>query len=664
MPITSTALIRGGNQLDKLKTDLLTRQFQLRQFWRPLSLRQDYWAQMYTLLDVLQQSKPLGVARRFVSNEPRTGLDAALSILTRNPTTWRIPLRGAEDENQEMRRRVGRIERTLEGLVYDLDELFGMRLQAPLWKQVVFQGLLRGMIWGKFHITTEALQYRRSPLIAEIYDSRRVFPHVDSWGLNHVIIEKPTNLGDLVATYPEVYGDFLDRSDYDPSTPAMKIEFWSNDRGERKGMTAVLGLVGAPTASGSFTGSVAGDTSSKDSRWLVQPFLHGYTYDELPVVGVPVNGAHMAHKPPIRSPLEERLQERADLMSMDSLNWHGANSWVAELGRGILSSVEEQVPQYNELVATVFQHLTLNTYDTLVFKTPTGELPEFERGIGASIALTPQESVESLQPHPMTNDVYRLMQILQEERQKGILSNVLQAVTPNLASGVLLQQITNAALSSLDPFLQGAQQFGIRMGTSILAQMQKAAPVIGSFDLQAATPKKTWFTIEFDPATELDQGRHYRPVPVMKPALPDDLTVRMTAARMALDPRRPMLSLMTVLEDILFVDDPTAEADRMWEDLALQDPVIILEQMAQSLERHGEMEMAARIRQQEFATKFVEEAKIRQLTGSMPGQGGGGFDVPGPESGPLSLNTARDGSENPQLEGAEGLGAMGTRTGV
>jgi hypothetical protein len=335
---------------------------------------------------------------------------------------------------------------------------------------------------------------------------------------------------------------------------------------------------------------------------------------------------------------------------------------VAELGRSILSAVEEQVPQYNEIVATIFQHLSAETYGTWIFKTPTGEIPEFAPNSNSRIALTPQESVEHLTPQPMSADAYRLMELLQEERQKGILSNVLQAVTPNLSSGVLLQQITNAALSSLAPFQSGPEQFGVRMGTTILAQMQKAAPIIGKFELQAATPKKTWFNIEFDPATELDIGRHYRPVPVMKPALPDDLTVRMTAARMALDPRRPMLSLMTVLEDILFIDDPAAEADRLWEDLAQQDPVIILEQMAMALERHGEMEMAARIRDQEFAVSFQEEMKIRQITGSVPGRQG--FDVPGPEAGPLSLSTQRTGTERNLPEGAEAAGAAGMRATV
>ncbi len=661
MALPAAAVIQSKRQLDMLKDALLTRQRQLKNYWRPLNLRQDYWLQMYRLMDVLQQSKPLGVARRFISNEPRTGVDAAWAILTRNPTVWRIPLKGAEDENQEVRRAVGRIERTLEGLVYDLDELFGMRLQPSLWKQVVFQALIRGMVWGKFHITTEALQYRRSPLIAEIYDARTVFPHVDQWGLNHVLIEKPTTLGDLVASYPHIYADMIHTSAYDPHTPALKLEYWSNDRGERKGIAAVLATVGSAVSTGSVTGMASGDTMGKDARWVVPPFFHGYTYDELPVVGVPVNGLALSHTPPLSSPLESRLQERADILSMSALAWNGANSSVAEIGRSILSSVEEQVPQYNELVATVFQHLTQDTYDTLIFKTATGELPEFERGIGAHIALNPQESVDTLGTSPMPADAYRLMQILQEERQKGILSNVLQAVTPNLSSGVLLQQITNAALSSLAPFQAGHQEFGTRMGTTILAQMKKAAPVIGSFELQSATPKKTWFNIEFDPAVELDEARHYRPVPIMKPALPDDLTVRMTAARMALDPRRPMLSLMTVMEEILFVDDPMAEADRLWEDLAMQDPVIILEQMAMALERHGEKEMAARIRQQEFATRFVEEARIRQLTGSVPGSEEAGA---APSAGPLASSTQRTGTENNLPEGAEAAGAAGMRAGV
>ena len=662
MALPVASLIQDRRQLDELKNALLNRRRQLIQFWRPLSLRQDYWANMYTLLDVLQQSKPLGVARRFVSNEPRTGFDAALSILTRNPIPWRIPLLGSDEENQEERRNIGRVERSLEGIVYDLDELFGMRGQMPFWKQVGFQGLLRGMIWGKVQVSTEALQYRRSPLVGEIYDSRMVYPHFDQWGLNHIIIEKPTNLGDMVASYPGAWGDMEGNAAYDQNTAALRLEYWSNDRGDKKGIHAVLGSVGTPVSTSAFTGMTVGETVSKDSRWLIPPYFHGYSYDDLPVVGVPVNGAHIAHKPAVLSPIEQRLQERADLLAMESLAWYGPSSWVAEMGRGILSAVEEQVPQYNELIATIFQHFTMETYPTWVFKTPTGELPEFTPGIGAHIPLTPQDAVERLVPTPISPDAYRLVSILQEERQKGILSNILQAQMPFSGTGVLHQQVTHAALNSIEPYYSGMQQFGIRMGTSLLGQLKRAAPILAPFELQSMTPKKTYFRIEFNPLTDLDQNRHYRPVPFIKPALPDDLTVRMTAARMALDPRRPMMSLITVLEDILQVDDPAAEADRIWFDLAEQDPVLILEHMAQALERHGEMEMAARIRQNEFATKFVEDMRIRQLTGNTPGREG--FQVPGPEAGPLALSTQRTGTEQNLPPEMAAAGAMGMTAGV
>lgn len=60
-------------------------------------------------------------------------------------------------------------------------------------------------------------------------------------------------------------------------------------------------------------------------------------------------------------------------------------------------------------------------------------------------------------------------------------------------------------------------------------------------------------------------------------------------------------------------DDSMTETDRIWEDLTPRDPLIFLEQMAQSLEKYGEVEMAARIRDQEFVVSFVEERNLRRM---------------------------------------------------
>ena len=469
--------------------------------------------------------------------------------------------------------------------------------------------------------------------------------------------------------YPEIYGEKERSKSYDPNTPAVKLEFWSNARGERAGVTGTLALIGSPPVTHGRTYDLYAEFDPKDSQWVIEPFFHGYTPEQLPVIGAPFNGAHFFAMPEILGTMESRLADRPDALAMQALDWQGPQSWVAESGRSILSAVEEQVPQYNELIATIFQHLSIETYGTWVFKTPTGQLPDFEPGIESKIALTPQESVEHITPTPISPDAYRLVDLLQNERQKGVLSNILQATTPFQGTGVLFQQIANAALNALAPYEDGMKRFGQRAATSVLAQLQAAGGAIKKFEVVAPAAKHSFFRIEFDPKNDLDKKRHYRPVPIMKPDIPDDLTVRMTAARMALDPRRPLLSLQNVLENILQVDDPSGEIDRIWEDLAQTDPIIILEQMAQALERMGEVEMSARIRENEFKAALIEDLQFRQATGNIPDlRGGGGGQeqgtgaLPPPEAGPNQASTARTGVAGPaQPEGFEAAGVQGER---
>ena len=648
-----------GQEAEAVKKSILDRLQYGKSFWKPLHDRMDYWMSMYLLIDLLQNTKPLGV-RRFISNEPRTAVDAAVSILTRNPITWRIDLIGGEDENKDEVLKIGKIERTLLGISYDLDELMSMRMQPSWWTQVAQQFLLRGQAWAKVHVTTEALLFRNSPIIAEIYDSRLVYPYVDSFGLYYVLIEKPTTLGDLVNSYPAQMQEFSDR---DPNTPATKIEYWSNDRPGKPGIMACLALV-ADMGQEANVGLLAGPQNLDKAIWLIPPLYHGYPPEALPVFGTTANGLSIRAKPLNLSGLDYRLAERADALALSVTSWQSSNAWVAEVGRSILSSIEEHVPQYNELVATIFQHFSLSAYGTWVFRNPTGEIPDWKPGLEAQIALRPNETVERIAVEPISPDAYRLLQVFQLEREKGVLSSVLQAAFPQqFTSAVLFQQIANAALNTLEPYRQAMQQFSTRMGTSILSQLQLAAPVLEPFEIIAPTRKNTYFRIEFDPATDLDSNRKYRPVALLKPALPDDLVVRMQAARIALDPRRPIMSLMTVLETILQVDDPAGEIDRIWEDIAQTDPVIVLEEIAQALERRGELELAARIRDVEFKQRFVEDLQFRQLTGNIPQIPGRSPGGPPPEAGmtPDQTAPAQPSSPPPGEVEAELLGQMGER---
>ncbi len=637
-------------------------------YWRPLHARMDYWASMYFLLDQIQQMKPLGY-RRFISNEPRTAIDTAVSIMTRNDAFWRIDLNQMEAENKEERDKIGKIERTLQGVIIDIDEMFSMRGDLPLWKQASFQGLLRGWIWGKVHVTTAALDYRESPLIADIYDSRMVLPHFDNFGLESVIIRQLTTLGDLASIYPDVYADMThDMRNFDPNKPAEKIEFWSNQRADRPGISGVLAVVSMDPAGTTYYIPPNMGESLAGARWLIPAHRHGYDPQSLPIVGVPVNGVAIKHKPPIPDPITYQFQQRADLLGVQTRFWQGPSTWVAESGRSILSAVEEQIPQYNELIATIFQHFSLGTYGTWVFKTPTGELPKFTPNIEGRIPLRPEESIERIEPTPISADAFRLMEILRQEQQQGTLSAILRAAMPlgggDLASGILFQQMTSAALNALEPYMSGLKQFGQRMGTSLLNQMQLAARELRPFSVSVPFKQNTFFDIEFDPVADLESGRKYRARPVFRPALPDDMHIRIQMARLALDPRRPILSLTTVLETILQKEDPQGEMDLIWEDLANQDPVLVLEQIALALERFGEEEMAARMRESGMRARLMEDIQFRQVTGTMPG-GGGGLNM-GPEAGQPESTQRRGEAEQAgeRQRGMELVGQAGERAGV
>lgn len=620
-------------------------------YWRPLHARQDYWMMMYKMQDVIQQMKPVG-HRRFISNEPHTAVDLAVSILTRNDAYWRIPLFEVADENADERRFIGKIERALQGIIYDIDDQLSQRLLMRFWKQVAFSALLRGYIWGKVHVTTEALKYRETPLIAQIYDPRLVYPNVDAFGLHYVIIETVTNLADLVNMYPDKFGDREKAADYNPNATCIKVEYWSNDRGESKGINAVMAYEAPVENSTLWTADVA--TVAGTGQWVIPPYYHGYRPEALPIIGVPVNGLNLMAQPQLGQLMTDRLAERQQIMgSASALNWWtGQNAYVADTGRSILAAVEEHVPQYNELIATIMHHLALSAYGTWAFTSPTGEQPRFTPGIEEKIALTPDERLERIQIGPINSDAYQMVKILGDEKEKGMLSNILTASGNAPNTGVLFQQMANAALNALEPYQDGMEEFGQRVATSILAQFKAASGIVPKFEVMApssagASKRQSFWVVEFDPQ-ELNKKRRYRPRPVFKPSLPDDISTRINAARLALDPRRPILSLTTVLEHILQVEDPTDEIDRIWEDIANTDPVLVFEQVAAALTRMGETELAERIQEKQFRTAFVEELQFRQASGTdipspgqvggqspgqMPPEAGGGSTQPGPGAG-------------------------------
>ena len=157
-------------------------------YFRPWHQRQDLWMNMYLLLDLMQQSKPLGF-RRFISNDPQTAVDAAVSIMTRNDLFWQIDLK--EGMTREERAQAGKIERALSGIVDDFDELLTTRNEMTWKRQAAYMALLRGAIFAKYHVTQAAMEMGRpAPFLVDFYDPRFSYPCTDGIGLSYFITEK------------------------------------------------------------------------------------------------------------------------------------------------------------------------------------------------------------------------------------------------------------------------------------------------------------------------------------------------------------------------------------------------------------------------------------------------------------------------------------------
>ncbi len=607
-------------------------------YWQPWHDRQDEWMAMYQLWDVLQQTKPTGMFR-FISNDPQTGPNAAINILTRNHVFWDIDTLAVGDMDAEDRRTAQDVEYAMGGIIDDYDSLFLRRGEGMFWYTAAWQALLRGCIVFKGLVTEESGRDDGVPLMGEFIDPRLTYPLFDSQGLHSVIFAKRVSLASLLDDYPEnehiqrAIAPSGDEYDADLTSSGYKLEWWDF---RRKAMTGVLAMW--PGVQDNFS-MVIGNNSPMlfNGLWVQPPYEHGYNETNRPITITPVNQMPLNELPDVPSNMQAALSERAGLRNLRRPTWMGSQGWISNFGRSILSTIEEHSTQYNELVATILHKFGAQAYGNTVLKTRTGTLPPWEFGAGAVNALRLEESVQQLDVTPVNQDAWRLIALIQQEKERGVISNVLQASTPfgGDASGFLAAQVTDIALNGLNPFKAGLEAFGTQVARSHLHQLRDSD--VDIVELVSRNRGNTPIRIAFD--TSILEEREFRVEPRFEPALPADLALKAQTARLLLDPRNPIFSLEDVLERVFRHPDSQGVKDRIFKDIAERDPMIVLMRIAEALKEEGEDDLAERIMETQFRAKFIEDAQFRQaqaaLGGGVPGQqpGGGQGSGLGPEAG-------------------------------
>jgi hypothetical protein len=593
--------------------------------WKPRHERMDFWMQVYLLYDAYQENKPLG-QRRFISNEPMTIVDTSHRVISRFPIQWQIAIDAQRKDMEDQERLYGDIERALYGFMEDIDEGLLDRGEMIARKYVAYQGLLRGMIASKTHVTTQA--GRASNIVHVNYDSRFVLPTWDSDSLNSVIAKTPLIGADIVEQYPDTAPDGVNLE-----KEMVKIEVWDK-------VQFAVGLQNH------------GDAKANSIHWLIPPTKHGFFGDDgkfskgkinkLPFVIRDVNPLAISEKPRANyssvNPQGANQVLPRNLRNMSNVSagqtWRNTRRPIAERGRSILSSIERHVGQFNEAVATIWQNFSLDTFGIYFMSTRGGVVPEDigqALGTGGIVGMERGDGVQRFAPQPANPSGLQFMEILQDERQKGTIASVLQALG-EFRSGFLQARMEQVALNALEPWISGQNSWASGVGQLIVDQI--SAGSMGTDKISLAFNKtgeigaRNFFVTEFDPASLKD----FRPIVKgeVEPSLPVDMMERATIANLLANGRRPLLSRSTTQEKILRIPDPQRENDRIWEDVAETDPVVIMEEIAQGLERRGNNEVAQIFRNREMmalAIEMFQQMQVQQLVSGGGGLGGGAGQI-------------------------------------
>jgi hypothetical protein len=631
-------------QLEDLQTQIINRERDM----KPRNDRMDVWHSTYLLIDEYQLSKPKGIVR-FTSNEPRTILDLGVNIMSRHPFKPRIPMTYADKDTE--REGIGLLEFGIKGCFRDLDRQMNRRGLPSARKIAAWHLLLRGYAASRFVVRNE-----KNPLDYEPWDMRFTLPLFDRKGLHSVIYQSVTTWGDILESFPDAAADLVKGAgrllSQDLGQWVTQYEYW--DRYQE----AVA--VGQPQRR---SASDIRNTGRPESwlLWADPPSLHGIQDENddptCPVIIVAANGLPLFNTPrrPAATLYEAGPVDLAVKRGALPI-WKRQGGWIADQGRSILAAVEDAIPQFNEIVSIIWQIMDNDAFGTWVQRTRAGELRDVTLGGNAINPMKIGESLERVAGMAASPDTYRLLDFLGKQVSQGSLDqNLLRGLENFTGSGFLRSQLENAALNAIGPWLEAYECWATEIAQSLMNQLHHNAGE--SFTVIAEGSGRRLMKIKFGP--EMVKDVVYVEMKA-KPALPDDLAVRVNIAAQLLNPARPMASLQTVFDQVLDWEDAEREKKLLFDDVADMDPIVVMLRIQARMVARGMPEIAKLFGDKAFVMAFAQQVMQARLVQQLQGGGQPGGGPPGAPMG---------GGEEPAMARPEGAppetaGIEGGRTGV
>ena len=520
----------------------------------------------------------------------------ARSILARNQLQPHVPLFKYDDDDE--RTSSQDIERLIIGGFNDIDRVLWGRGMQNSRSIAALHLLVRG--WAVSHLvlrTDHKAREMLTPIDYEAWDMRYFLPAFDRRGFIHsCAYESFVTWSDIVSEFPKLAGE-RGKWKQDMTEVVTRIDWY-----DRRDHAVAVQRSPSPIQSSLLLPSRR-SLENLDMLWAKEPTPH--ELDQIPVVCISANGLPFNDMPSsalARPPISTEVGPPSNTLRLPV--WRGRGGYVADWGRSILAAVEDLVPQYNETVALISQILHNDAFGTWTTSTLTGDMTEID--VGGVNALRVGEGIGRVAGISASPDLYRLLGIIREGYQRGTFSDSLFGLANVQGSGFLQTQLRNAALNSLDPYIESHKAWGVQTAQLLLSQLKQSKGI--AWDTWGKSNDLRHFRLEAN-SNMVDRMWPIEMKPM--PALPDDMALRVDIARRMLDPNMPLASYQTVLDRVLEFGDAQRERDLMFEDMADRDPMIVFLRIQQRFLARGMDELAEAFGDKSFAVAFID--KINQL---------------------------------------------------
>lgn len=266
-----------------------------------------------------------------------------------------------------------------------------------------------------------------------------------------------------------------------------------------------------------------------------------------------------------------------------------ATTYVDKMGRGLLFGIKDLQAYYNELLSNIGTLIKKYALPTVLVRTRDGTAREIALGAGDVTPLQLTDIVEVIQMPGSPPDLVVVLNAVFGAIQRATFSSIMYGDAPAGTPATGMALLGQHSQVILEPYVRDMEAVLVEMFRRILWYLEKNKVNLG--DLSGEDAQGQSFVLsDFD---YTDIAGDHEIVVKMKPSLPQDMQQLYAIASMATNPSNKLVSAEYAREEIISVQNPSRERDRLYKEFAQDLPQVRLALAYQALIDEGKPEAAA-----------------------------------------------------------------------